>query len=512
MASMKTGLIMGVAFAGLAAAALAGSGVRVDQPSAPLIANGLRLMHVSTAAAFAPPPGSPLSFADIFERVSPAVVSIDVTGHADAGSLGPDLGNLLGPSPKSGDDGDDHGQGPQQGPKTESAGSGFFISADGYIVTNNHVVDKAEDISVTLIDGRKLKAKVVGTDVETDLAVIKVEGKAFPFVDFENSAKPRVGDWVIAVGNPFGLQGSATAGIVSALARPNIADSNFVDYIQIDAPINGGNSGGPTFDVYGRVIGVNSAIISPSGGSVGIGFAIPADVADQVTHQLIERGKVTRGYLGASIQDVTPEIADSMGLSGRKGALVADLIPGGPAQKAGVHQGDVVVGLNGQAVDSANSLTRQVAQQHPGDVLHLAILRAGKPVTVDVASGIRPSALKLAADASGQDQGGPDTGPAHHVSALGMTFGPLDAEARNSLGLSPDVHGAVVLSVDSSSDAGDKGLKPGDVITRIGDVDVSGPADVVGAVARYKKEGRSSILLGVHRDGANMFAPIQIGK
>ena len=528
MASMKTGLIIGVALAGVAAAALAGGGVRLDQSIAAHLDRSLSLTPVSTADAFAPPPGGPLSFADIFQRVSPAVVSIDVTSHMDAQALNqiPGFENFpfnLTPAPKGddsgqGDDGNggDSGSGGSgaapKGPKAQSSGSGFFISADGYIVTNNHVVDKAEDIKVTLTDGRSLPAKVVGKDADTDLAVLKVEGKDFPFVDFENSAKPRVGDWVIAVGNPFGLEGSATAGIVSALARPNIADSNYVDYIQIDAPINRGNSGGPTFDIYGRVIGVNSAIFSPSGGSVGIGFAIPADVADEVTHQLIAAGKVTRGYLGATIQNVTPEIADSMGMTGRTGALVADLVPGGPAEKAGVRPGDVVVALNGQAVDSSTGLTRLVARQHPGEILHLAILRDGKPKTVDVASGVRPSQIKLADnnDNPDQGQGGADGAPAHRFSALGMTFAPLDAATRTRLNLPASLHGAVVLSVKSTSDAADKGLKPGDVIVRAGDADVDTPADVVDAAARYKKEGRGSILLGIHRDGVNQFAPIKL--
>ena len=215
--------------------------------------------------------------------------------------------------------------------------------------------------------------------------MLKVQGSGFPFVDFENSAKPRVGDWVLAVGNPYGLNGTATAGIVSAYGR-NIGD-NFVDFIQIDAPINRGNSGGPTFDIYGRVIGVNSAIFSPTGGSVGIGFAIPADVADNITKALISGGKVTRGFLGATIQDVTPDIADSMGMSGKKGALVADLVAAGPAQKAGgVQPGDVIVDLNGHPVTSATDLTRLVASQHPGDTIHLSVLARGKPWTNSTSS------------------------------------------------------------------------------------------------------------------------------
>jgi serine protease Do len=525
MASMKSGFVLGVAAAGLAAAALAGGGVRWSPAGDP--AHHLPLTRISSASIFAPPPGAPLSFADIFERVSPAVVSIDVTSHLDARSLRqiPGLeGMPFGLPPGGGDDqddGDDNGggdnsaappgKGAPKGPKAQSSGSGFFISADGYIVTNNHVVENAEDIKVTLTDGRELPAKVIGRDEDTDLAVLKVQGAGFPYVDFENSAKPRVGDWVLAVGNPYGLNGTATAGIVSAYGR-NIGD-NFVDFIQIDAPINRGNSGGPTFDIYGRVIGVNSAIFSPSGGSVGIGFAIPADVCDTITKQLINGGKITRGYLGATIQDVTPEIADSMGMTGKKGALVADLVAGGPAQKAGVMPGDVVIALNGDAVGSATELTRLVARQHPGQVLHLSVLRNGKPKTVDVMSGTRPPPSELAASRGGGDSGGPaapEGAHAEHPTTLGLTLGAVDAATRGHLGLPSELHGAVVLAVKGSSDAADKGLKAGDIIIRAGDADVASPADVVAAVARAKAAKRASILLGIHRDGVNRFAPIKL--
>jgi serine protease Do len=520
MASMKTGFLIGVAAAGVAVAALAGGGVRWT-PAAGPGGHALPLTRVSTSTIFSPPPGAPLSFADIFERVSPAVVSIDVTSHVDARTLRqiPGFENFpfaLPPGGK-GDDDDDNGSGGSdggggaKGPKAQSSGSGFFISADGYLVTNNHVIENAEDIKVTLTDGRQLPAKVIGHDEDTDVAVLKVDGTGFPFVDFENSARPRVGDWVLAVGNPYGLNGTATAGIVSAYGR-NIGD-NFVDFIQIDAPINRGNSGGPTFDIYGRVIGVNSAIFSPSGGSVGIGFAIPADVADTISKQLIAGGKVTRGYLGATIQDVTPEIADSLGMSGKKGALVADLVPGGPAQKSGVLPGDVVVDLNGHSVGSATELTRLVAGQRPGDTLHLSVLRGGKPKTIDVTSGTRPPPSELAAN-DNSDKGGsgaaPDAQHAEHPSALGLTLAPLDAETRGHLGLPADLRGAVVLSVKGSSDAADKGMKAGDIIVRAGDGNVAAPADVVAAVAAAKKAGRTSILLGIHRDGVTRFAPIKI--
>ena len=514
MLSKKTGLIVGVAAAGVAAAALAGAGVRWNPSFTGASGQRLSLTPVSTATIFAPPPGAPMSFADIFDKVSPAVVTIDVTSHIDARSAIahglhiPGLPfNVVPPNPKGGGGDDD-----DSGPKAQSSGSGFFISPSGYIVTNNHVVENADDIKVTLKDGREMPAKIVGRDEATDLAVIKVEGSGFPFVDFENSAKPRVGDWVIAVGNPFGLGGTATAGIVSAYGR-DIGDS-FVDFIQIDAPINRGNSGGPTFDIYGRVIGVNSAIFSPSGGSVGIGFAIPADVADSITKELIAKGKVTRGYLGATIQNVTPEIAESLGQKGRKGALVAELVPGGPAEKAGVQPGDVVFALDGRPVDSSVELTRMVAQSHAGDILHLQVLRDGKERVIDVKSGTRPSEEQLAAnnrdDESGQDQ--PQTPEAQHPNALGMSLGALDDATRRHLGLPADVHGAVVLSVKSSSDAGEKGFRAGDILVRVGDTAVSSPADVQAAVARAKHDAMASVLVGVRRDGHTQFVPLKIEK
>jgi len=516
MAGNKTGYIVGaIAGTAIAASALAGAGLHWPPAYA---GQGAQLIRASTAPIFAPPPGSPLSFADIFDHVAPAVVSIDVTSKVSARALRniPGFENFpfdivpKGQDPDGKDDGKD-------APQAMSSGSGFFISPDGYIVTNNHVVENATDIKVTLKDGRELKGVVVGRDEATDLAVIKVDGRGFPFVDFENSARPRVGDWVIAIGNPFGLGGTATAGIISAYGR-NLQDqsSTFVDYIQIDAPINRGNSGGPTFDIYGRVIGVNTAIFSPSGGSVGIGFAIPADVADTVTKQLIAEGKVVRGYMGATIQNVTPEIADSLGISGQKGALVAEVVPGQPADKAGLQPGDVVLSLNGKPVANSSELTRLVAQSHAGDTLHLAVLRDGKPASVDIRSGIRPSEQELAKadNDSGDDDSdaSPPGAPAapQRPSALGMSFGPLDESAQRRYGIPSNLHGVVVESVQASSDAGQKGLRRGDVIVRAGDKDAVSPADIPAAVAAAKKAGRTSVLLQIHRDGRNLFVPIKI--
>jgi serine protease Do len=523
MTSKKTGYFLGaLAGAGVMAAAVAGAGVRLPQAHA----DQPQLIRASTAPIFAPPPGAPMSFADIFDRVSPAVVSINVTSRVESSALRiPGLPFDLTPkgAPDDEDNGDDSG--PPQGGRTEkgqpklptqqSAGSGFFISADGYIVTNNHVVENAETIKVVLKDESELDGVIVGRDEATDLAVIKVKGRdgSFPYVNFENAARPRVGDWVIAVGNPFGLGGTATAGIVSAYGR-DIGET-FVDYIQIDAPINRGNSGGPTFDIYGRVIGVNTAIFSPSGGSVGIGFAIPAEIADQVTKQLISGRRIERGYIGATIQNFTAEMAEAQGMGDQRGAIVSDLAPGGPSQRAGVVAGDVIVSINGHGVKSSSELTREVAKAHPGDVLKLDVIRDGKHRTVEVRSGTRPSEKELAANENtpGQGNGGSSGPQAQRAPAvLGLSLAPLDDVLRRQLGLAATVRGAVVLGVDANSDAGQKGLKRGDVIVRAGDATVASAAEVQAAVEAAKRAKRPSVLLGIYRGGRTLFLPLKIAE
>jgi serine protease Do len=537
MTSKKTGYLLGaLAGAGVMAAAVAGAGMRF--PAAHADQGGL--IRASTAPVFAPPPGAPMSFADIFEKVSPAVVSINVTSRVDPSVLRriPGLEGLpfdLTPRGQNPDDeeGGQGGEAPRGGrggggggggergqprlPTQQSSGSGFFISSDGFIVTNNHVVENAESIKVVLKDETELEATVVGRDEATDLAVIKVKGAhpAFPFVNFENSARPRVGDWVIAVGNPFGLGGTATAGIVSAYGR-DIGDT-FVDYIQIDAPINRGNSGGPTFDIYGRVIGVNTSIFSPTGGSVGIGFAIPSDVADRVTRELIStNGHIQRGYIGATIQNFTSEMAEAQGMGDQKGAIVSDLTPNGPSAKAGLMAGDVVVGINGKGVKTSSELTRQVAQAHPGDLLRLDVIRDGKRLAVNVHSGIRPSEAELAANENTPSRGAPGGGgagpKAQAPSVLGMALLPLDETIRRDLSLPADVKGAVITSLDQSSDAAEKGLRRGDVIVRAGDRAVAGAADVASVVDQAKKAGRASVLVGIYRGGRTLFLPLKISK
>jgi len=487
------------------------------------------------------PVGAPQSFADIFQKVSPAVVSIDITGRAspsevammqgeqdEQGGLGQGL-----PFPFQLPPGFEGGQGQHfqfkrfgQGeqpdgrelPKIAASGSGFFISPDGYIVTNNHVVEHADTITVRTADKRVLKAHLVGRDPTTDLAVIKVDGANHPFVSFEEAAKPRVGDWVVAVGNPFGLGGTATAGIVSALGRENVDDVRMVDYMQIDAPINRGNSGGPTFDVYGRVVGVNTAIYTPSGGSVGIGFDIPADVASSITRQIIASGKVSHGYIGATIQGVTPDMSASLGLKTTDGAIVAGLSDGGPAEKSGLQIGDVILSVNGKTVASANDLTRQVAFSHPGDILRLSLLRDGRRIEVDLHAGLRPSEGQIARMANGgageDEDEGPDgaSGKAAGPHVLGMGLARLDQAERQRFSVKPGVNGVVVESVGENSDAADKGLKSGDVIVKAGVHTALQPSDVAAAVADARREGRKSVLLLVNRDGQTVFVPVDLDK
>ncbi|WP_158916186.1 trypsin-like peptidase domain-containing protein [Caulobacter sp. S45] len=520
---------------GLTAAAAVGAGVHIQRASAE--AQAIQPMAPPGAMA---PTGAPMSFANIIQRVAPAVVSIEVTTHLEQPRTMqiPGLPFQFNVPPQGGgdDQGDDNddsaGQGADpgdqvappttrgghkpapkrapRGPEAMAAGSGFFISADGYVVTNNHVVEKADTIKVTLSDQRELTAKLVGRDPLSDLAVIKVEGNDFPFVSFETASKPRVGDWVIAIGNPYTLGGTVTAGIVSAEER-NIGQQ-FVNYLQIDAPINRGNSGGPTFDVYGRVVGVNTAIFSESGGSVGIGFAIPADLANSITKQLIATHHIVRGYLGVSIQTVTPEVAAAEGITPHQGALVGDVTAGGPGAKAGVQVGDIILSINGHPVKSSEDLSQTTAQVPAGGELKLEILRAGHHLSILAHSGVRPSEATLNGGAKDDDEDGSGATPGVPASTtvLGMKLTPVDATARQKYNIGPTVHGVVVTAIATTSDAMHVGLRPGYVIQRAGDHTVNSPADVAAAVADAKREKRPSVLLLVNMGGRTGFVPVKL--
>lgn len=514
MAWNRRGFVAGAAVGvGVAAAAAAGTGVK--WPGAAEAESRPALIRTSLAAApvFAPPPGAPLSFADIFERVAPAVVSIDVKSRINASQLR-QIPGLEGfpfalPSPRgttpqgrggAGRGGSGRGgqPTPEDLPETEASGSGFFISPDGYVVTNNHVIENATSITVKMNDKRELTARLIGRDELSDLAVLKVDGARFPFVNFENQARPRVGDWVLAVGNPFSLGGTATSGIVSAYGRD--IGEQFVDYIQIDAAINRGNSGGPTFDVYGRVIGVNTAIFSPSGGSVGIGFAVPADVADGITRQLMAGQPIRRGYLGVSIQPITKDVADSLGVTANRGALVGDVTPGGPAAQAGVQTGDIILSVNGRGVTSASDLSRFTGAARPGDTLRLEVVRNGRTQTLQARAGLRPSNAQLeGSNDNDERQGGGSGGAPSAPGALGLSLVPLTEETRRTYQIQGPVRGVVVAGVESGTDAGRK-LRRGDVIVRANDRPVTTPADLSAAVAEARAAKRPSVLLYINRD------------
>ena len=450
---------------------------------------------------------APFSFADLVERVSPAVVTI--TSETTTTDNDNDADNIPAPF-RDFFNQFNNGQRPQQPRRAVSAGSGFIIDRSGYVVTNNHVVDASKKITVKLPNGRSFVAKLIGTDPATDVALLKISSdKPLPMVDFGDDKKLRVGDWVVAVGNPFGLSNSVTAGIVSSLGRNIESSQQYTNFIQIDAPINRGNSGGPTFDLRGQVIGMNSMIFSPSGGSVGIGFAIPASLIHEVVDQLKAKGHVTRGYLGVNIQSITPEIASSMGLKESKGALVAEVVPGGPASKAGFEQGDIVTAIDGQAVDDSYDLTRRVASVPTGNVATFNISRQGKPMQLKATIAVRPDQQQLASAAQGKDS---PMGPAASVAGLGLSA--LTPEAKRNFNIGDKVvAGAVITKVDPDSDAAEKGLQPGDVVLRIGNRAVKTPADFQAGVADAKKGGRSSVLLLVaHGQGGTGFVAIDIDK
>jgi serine protease Do len=447
---------------------------------------------------------SPFSFADLVERVSPAVVTITsetMTTDADSDEMQENI-----PAPFRDLFNQFNKNQPQRPHKAISAGSGFIIDKTGLIVTNNHVVDNGKKITVKLPDGRSFEAKLMGTDPATDIALLKVKSdKPLPTVEFGDDRQLRVGDWVVAVGNPFGLSNSVTAGIVSSIGR-DIGAGNYNDFIQIDAPINRGNSGGPTFDLRGQVIGMNSMIFSPSGGSVGIGFAIPAATIHDVVGQLQAHGKVSRGWLGVSIQSVTPEIASSLGIKDQKGALVAEVVPNGPAAKAGFEQGDIVTAINGQAVDDNRDLTRKVALVPSGQTATFTVVRQGKQQNIRAEIGNRPDD-KVAANMPNVPSGPTATG-----NAMGLGLASLTPDARKTFNLSEGTNGVLITKVDPNSDAAEKGLQPGDVVQRVGGRPVHTPADVQTGVNEAQKGGRKSVLLLVaSSQGGSRFVAVDVG-
>jgi serine protease Do len=450
---------------------------------------------VSAEATSAQAPAGPASFADVVDRVKPAVVSVkvklsDADQVDDDDSQGmPGMPDFPKDSPfyrffrhfgmPDNNDGADRGDHAPRHHFSQAQGSGFFISGDGYIVTNDHVVDHATEVTVTTADGKSMPAKVIGVDTKTDLALLKAQGADFPHVAFA-SHTPRVGDWVIAVGNPFGLGGTVTAGIVSARGR-DIGSGPYDDFLQIDAPVNHGNSGGPTFNAEGEVVGVNTAIFSPSGGSVGIGFAIASDVVKNVVQQLKDNGSVTRGWIGVQIQNVTADLADDLGLKDQAGALVAAAQKDSPAAAAGVKSGDVITTVDGETVADPHDLARRIAALGPKKTVKLGLIRNGSPMTIDVTLGTMPADKTADAGSPSSDDNGGSS-----LAKLGLTLRPAHGQ-----------DGVMVADVDPDGAAADKGLKQGDVILEVAGKSVSRPADVVEAIAAAKSDGKKSVLVRV---------------
>lgn len=468
-----------------------------------------------------PRAGAPGSFADLTAQLAPAVVNISTRQRVQVQTQNPFAG-----TPFEGLFGGQGGGGGQTR-EAQSLGSGFIISADGYIVTNNHVISpdargaQVESITVTMPDGTDYPAKLVGKDPDSDLAVLKISAsKSLPFVKFGDSSKARVGDWVVAIGNPFALGGTVTAGIISAVYR-NTGGGAYDRYIQTDASINRGNSGGPLFDMNGQVVGINNAIFSPTGGSVGIGFAIPAETAAPIVQKLIKGVAIERGYLGIQIQPVTEDLAASLGIARNRGEFVQAVTPGGAAAAAGLQAGDVVVRIDGKEVTREQTLSFIVANERPGTRIPIEVIRNGKRVTLNATVGKRPTQEQLAQEdfgappGQGQDddltQPQQDPNPALSNQSLGFASIPLTATIARQLGAADGTRGAVVTAVDPSSDAGQKGLRRGDIILSVNYQDVTGPQDLDAAARTAKSTNRDAVLLRVQRRGQPAaYLPIRI--
>ena len=467
------------------------------------------LLPTFSAADAAESVQRPVGFADLVEKIKPAVISVRVKTDADAKTTSFEGDSPFPPgSPMErffrrfgmpfGDSMPDGSHMPRNRSVT-GQGSGFFVTADGYAVTNNHVVDKAQAVEITTDDGKTYDAKVIGTDPRTDLALIKVEGRNdFPYVKLADKA-PRIGDWVLAVGNPFGLGGTVTAGIVSARGR-DIGAGPYDDFLQIDAPVNKGNSGGPTFDMDGDVIGVNTAIFSPSGGSVGIAFDVPADTVKSVVAQLKDKGMVSRGWIGVQIQPVTADIAESLGMKGTEGALVSEPQSDSPAAKAGVLPGDVITAVNGNAVKDARDLAKQIGAMASGSTVKLAVWRKGEEKSISLTVGEFPKEREARASM-------PESGPTGtDVPKLGLMLAPAGQVAGSGS------EGVVVTQVDPNGLASEHGFKAGDVILDVGGKKVTSPADVRNAIIDAHKNGKRTVLMRLKSDDTMKFVAIPIAR
>tara|TARA_R110002096_G_scaffold61653_6_gene153183 strand:- start:2306 stop:3814 length:1509 start_codon:yes stop_codon:yes gene_type:complete len=478
------------------------AGALLDRSVAPAYA----MQEISEPAfAAAIPAGAPMSFADLIEHVSPAVVTIQASSMPDQAAPGADMENMP-PQMREWLERQFGGRAaPQPAQPRQSLGSGFFISADGYLVTNNHVVDGATEITIGTAGGETYPARVIGLDPQTDLALLKVDEEIeFPFVTLEDQPHYRVGDWVVAVGNPFGLGGTATAGIISATGR-EIGNSTYNDFLQIDAPINRGNSGGPTFSLDGKVVGVNSQIFSPTGGSVGIGFAIPSDVAARVVASLRETGHVSRGWLGVGIQNVTEDIAGALGLEASSGAIISSVVAGGPADQAGFEREDVVLAINGQTVENSRDLTRRIGDLTVGTDVRFRILRDGSERTLRVELGERPDDTALAQLPSREQAEG-------SVAIFGMSLTPVTDEVREARGLPMGTAGLMIETLEPAGEAVRKGLSRGDIILEAGGRSVGSTDALRAAINEARSSNRSAILLLVETQGGQRYIALQLGE
>jgi serine protease Do len=471
-------------------------------------------------ASLAPRPGAPMSFADLVAKLQPAVVNIStkqrvpVKNQTDpfeqffrqfGSPVGPDQGDNSGSGGNSGNSG--------QQPRTREAGSlgsGFIISPDGYIVTNNHLIQgvtgtgTVDTVTVTTTDGKEYPARIVGRDETSDLAVLKIDGRSLPYVRWGDSTKARVGDWVLAIGDPYGVGSTVTAGIISALHRGITGVGAYDRYIQTDAAINMGNSGGPMFDLDGNVIGINSALISPTGASVGIGLAIPAELAKPVVDALMKGQRPQRGYLGVSLQPVDEDLAPALGIAKNTGELVRSVVPGTPGARAGLAQGDVIVKVNGKPVTADQTVSFLVANTPVGARIPLEIIRSGKHATVYVTVAERPTEEQLSKLSGGDSGSQGTTGSATQAPqrALGLSLAPLTPELGRAANLPATARGVIITAIDPIANAAEQGLQRGDLIVSVNNQPVATPAQVIAAVDAARKAGRTSVLLLIQRGSA----------
>ena len=481
--------------------------------------------EASQMSSVVPRAGAPASFAELTAQLAPAVVNISTRQRVQVAAQNPFAGTPFE---------DLFGGGGNAAPQTreaQSLGSGFIISSDGYVVTNNHVITadgrgaQVESITVTMPDGTDYSAKLVGKDAASDLAVLKISAKKpLPFVKFGDSTNARVGDWVIAIGNPFALGGTVTAGIISAVYRnTGAAGSGAYDrYIQTDASINRGNSGGPLFDMKGQVIGINNAIFSPTGGSVGIGFAIPAEIAAPIVEKLMKGEVIERGYLGVRIQPITDDLAASLGVPRNRGEFIQAVDPGSAGAKAGLQAGDVVISVGGKEVTREQTLSFIVANERPGTRLPIVVIRNGKQLTLNAVVGKRPTDEELArqsfdpeveqgGDPFGQQQQQPGAGASIVERDLGISAMAITPQIARQLGARDDTRGLVITAVDGNSDAGQKGLRRGDIVLSANYRDLASVADLEAAIRAARAANRDAVLLRVQRRGQPpIYAPIRL--